>query len=218
MALGTIFSRRGTLSEEQIARRARMLEGANAVLLGLAAVAIAFAGYRSALLGSDALRGYSTAVTTVSDANQAYTQGTQQVQLDQTIFLEYTKALNAGDEDLALYFKETLARPELVAAIDWWIEQGEDGPITPFDESNPEYTNEFYDAADALSDETDATFASAKVADTRGNQFDLAVAIFATALFLYGISAVSRAYQVQLTALLGGTGMFIAGGIYMMTI
>jgi hypothetical protein len=199
MALGTIFSRRGTLSEEQIARRARMLEGANAVLLGLAAVAIAFAGYRSALLGSDALRGYSTAVTTVSDANQAYTQGTQQVQLDQTIFLEYTKALNAGDEDLALYFKETLARPELVAAIDWWIEQGEDGPITPCEE-------------------TDATFASAKVADTRGNQFDLAVAIFATALFLYGISAVSRAYQVQLTALLGGTGMFIAGGIYMMTI
>jgi hypothetical protein len=217
MAIGNLFRDKGLTTEERD-RRARTLETLNAVLLGLAAVATAIAGYRSALLASDALRGYSTAVTTVSDANQAYTEGTQQVQLDQTVFVEYVKALNSGEADLALYLKETLARPELIAAIDWWEEQGDDGPLTPFDDSNPEYTNEFYDSADILSDQTDETFEAAKVADTRGNQFDLAVAIFATALFLYGISAVSRAYRIQLTSLAGGTGMFLAGIVYMATI
>jgi hypothetical protein len=209
-----LFKRASALTEQQRERRANILEGANAVLLGLAAVATAFAGYRSAILGGDAIKDYTTAVRTVSDANQAYTEGNQVYQLDQAIFLEYVKALNSDDVGLAEYFK-TLARPQLVKAIDWWLESGDEGPDTPFVDENPEYTIEQYDNASVLQEETDALFASGERNDDRGDRFDLVVAMFATTLFLYGISAVSKSYEVQLTALTGGTVMFAAGLAYM---
>lgn len=212
-----LFKRASSLSDEQRERRANILEGANAVLLGLAAVATAFAGYRSAILGGDAIKDYTSAVRTVSDANQAFIEGNQVYQLDQSIFLEYVKALNSGDPDLAEYFK-TLARPQLVKAIDWWLETGDDGPDTPFVEENPEYDIEQYTNAAILQEETDALFASGERNDDRGDRFDLVVAVFATTLFLYGISAVSRSYEVQLTALTGGTAMFVGGLAYMASI
>lgn len=213
-----IFANAADLTEEERERRTSFLEGVNVVLLGLAAVATAFAGYRSAILGGDAIKDYTTAVRTVSDANQAYVEGNQVYQLDQAIFLEYVKALNSGDVELADYFKTELARPKLVAAIDWWLETGDEGPATPFTEDNPEYDIEQYANAEALSQETDALFASGERNDDRGDRFDLAVAVFATTLFLYGISAVSKTYRVQLIALLSGTTMFAGGLVYMLTI
>lgn len=213
-----LFKRASTLTEEQRERRANILEGANAVLLGLAAVATAFAGYRSAILGGDAIKDYTSAVRTVSDANQAFIEGNQVYQLDQAIFLEYVKALNSGDLELAEYFKTELARPKLIAAIDWWIETGDEGPATPFTEDNPEYDIEQYASAATLQEETDALFASGERNDDRGDRFDLVVAMFATTLFLYGISAVSKSYEVQLTALSSGTVMFAGGLAYMISI
>lgn len=213
-----LFRKSAGLTDEQRERRANLLEGANAVLLGLAAVATAFAGYRSAILGGDAIKDYTSAVRTVSDANQAYVEGNQVFQLDQAIFLEYVKALRSDDLDLAEYFKSELARPKLVEAIDWWIESGDEGPATPFTEENPHYDIEQYTTAVSLGEETDALFTSGEQNDDRGDRFDLVVAMFATTLFLYGISAVSKSYNVQLTALTSGTVMFVAGLGYMLTI
>lgn len=213
-----LYKRGSGLTEEQREKRANLLNGANAVLLGLAAVATAFASYRSAILGGDAIKDYSSGVEAVSDANLFYSTGNQVAQADETLFLEYVKALRQDDLDLAEYLKKEIARPELRAAITWWEQSGDAGPSTPFVEENPEWTIPEFDEADAKQAETDALFLSGEQNDDRGDKFDLAVAIFATALFLYGISAVARGYGTQLTSLTAGSAMFVGGVVYMTSI
>jgi hypothetical protein len=212
MKISHIFRSSRSLTPEELERRENVLQAANAVMLGLAATAAAFAGYRSAILGGDALKDYTLAARTVNESSQAYLEGNQIYALDQSVFLEYARSSYEGNQELADYFNATLGSQELTDAIARWEALLNDAG-SPFELDV--YTLEQWSEGERLLEETNNLFASGQQNDDRGDKFDLAVAVFATALFLYGISAVSRRYGIQITALLGGTAMFAGGAIYM---
>jgi hypothetical protein len=67
----------------------RRMEFAAAILLGLAAIATAWAAYWSAMFGGDAIAGYSQANTLTSQAADIYGDANGQFNYDRTLFLQY---------------------------------------------------------------------------------------------------------------------------------
>jgi hypothetical protein len=186
-----------------------------ASLLGLAAIATAFAAYQAELKDGDSIKNFNEGIRSVSDANQAYLEGNQQFVQDQGLFLEYAKAANNDDPDLAEYMK-TLMSKELVAGIDWWQNTKNDAD-TPFVDENPKYSIPAYATGEELTKKTDAQFKSAKQLDEDGDRFTLITVILAATLFLYGIAAVSKNHTVRYGTAGMGFGIFLLSVVLLIT-
>lgn len=183
-----------------------------AILLGLAAVATAFAAYQAELNDGDAIKSFNEGIRAVSDSNQAYIEGNQQYVQDQALFLEYAKAANADDAGLAEYMTSLMSE-ELQAGIKWW-QQDEVKADTPFVDENPDYSIPAYATGEELLKTTDAKFAEAREFDDDGDRYTLITVILAAALFLYGIAAVSRVPTVRYgTAGIGFTIFLLSLGL-----
>jgi hypothetical protein len=193
--------------DENGGQRERRWEIAIASLLGLAAIATAFAAYQGSLKDGDSINDFNEGIRSVSDSNQAYIEGNQQFVQDQGLFLEYAKAANNDDPDLAEYMK-TLMSKELVAGIDWWQNTKNDAD-TPFVDENPKYSIPAYATGEELTKKTNAQFKSAKQADKDGDRFTLITVILAAALFLYGIAAVSKNHTVRYATAGIGFAIFV---------
>jgi hypothetical protein len=192
-------------------RRAYLLDIAIAVLLGIAAVGTAWAAYQASLWGSDEAEAFNKATVRTTEAalltdqaSQAWIEGTQIDQQDQGLFLEYAKAAYIGDTELALYLRESLMSPDLVAAIEWWEGTPEGGPLTPFVEENPNWVNTAYDnaaeldaEAQGLLDEAAAANEEANDAGDIGDDYNFVIVVFASALFMLGIAGVFRQFPVK---------------------
>src|SRR3954452_7011087 len=97
---------RGNISERDEGR----LELLAAILLGLAAVATAWAAFQGSQYDGQMLTSFTDANLNLSDSNQAYSAGDQVYFNDQTLFLEYERALNNDDPDYAAYVRDSLMR------------------------------------------------------------------------------------------------------------
>lgn len=195
--------------------RDQRLELAIAVLLGIAAVLTAIAAYRADSRGGDATVEYNLGIRSADAASQAFTEGTQQLVQDQALFLEYAKAANSGEEDLALYLRDSLFSAELEAGVAWWEEQPDDGPESPFVEDNPDYVIAGYEVGSELEAETEQHFADAARLDEEGGEYTLMTVILAVALFLLGITAAIGAFPVKLGMVAVGGGITVAAGIWL---
>ena len=186
-----------------------------ATLLGIAAVATAFAAYQAELHDGDSLKAFNEGNRTVSDANQWYLQGNQIQAQDQALFIEYAKALRSDDTELAAYFEQELMRPELVKAIAWW--KKDEKAQTPFVERNPDYVIEEFAQGEADTKKTNRLFATAKDEDEKGDRYTLITVILAAALFLYGIAAVAKQVRVRNFATAIGLGIFVLAAALLIT-
>lgn len=191
-------------------RRAYILDIAIAILLGIAACATAWAAYQSSLFGGDELEAFNAATVKTSEAalasdqaSQAWTEGDQTYVQDQALFFEYVKAAQSENLDLALYLRESLMSPDLVAALEWWETTGDD-VTTPFVDENPNYANAAWDNAAALDadaqallDEAAAANAEANEKGDTGDKYDFATVLLAASLFMLGIAGVFRELYVK---------------------
>jgi hypothetical protein len=180
-----------------------------AIILGIAATLTALAAYNAALSDGNALQGYTTSSLKLNDANAFYAQGNVAVASDQALFIQYAVAAQEGQTDLATYLT-TLMRPEMQQAVDWWL--ATDEALTPFDQidGNPYAVPDFEEAAN-LETEADASFQEGSDEDSKGDKFELAVVLFALALFFGGIATLFRKASVS-TALLGMAALAVAAG------
>lgn len=171
-----------------------------AILLGLAATLTALAAYQASLQDGEVLTGYNASSTALTDANYFYATGNQTFAQDQALFVEFATAANADQQDTAAYL-QTLMRPELVEALDWW--QADADAVTPFDDDaeNPYVIAEFAEA-ERLADESKAAYDEATAAGDVGDTFELATVLLALTLFFAGIATLFRRRLVS-TALLG---------------
>jgi hypothetical protein len=211
-------------------RTAYYMDIAIAVVLGIAAVGTAWAAYQSSLWGGKQAQGYSDAAVRTAEAavltdeaSQAWTEGNQVYIQDQQLFLEYVKAIHTDNIDLALYLREGLMTLELVAAFEWWEDQPDDGPLSPFDEANPDWTNEAWDRAAALDEEAAellAEAASANETAVRANEtsddYSFVTVILASALFLAGIGGVFRELTIKI-AMGSLGGVFLLVGLVLLS-
>jgi hypothetical protein len=180
-----------------------------AVILGIAATLTALSAYNAALADGNALQGYTTSSLRLNDANAFYAQGNVAVASDQSLFIQYAVANQEGQTDLANYLT-TLMRPEMQQAVEWWI--ATDEALTPFDEieGNPYAVPDFIEAND-LEAEADALFQEGSDEDSKGDRFELAVVLFALALFFGGIATLFRKASVS-TALLAMAAVTVSAG------
>jgi hypothetical protein len=164
-----------------------------AILLGLAAIATAYAAYQTNLKDGDTLAGYQEGVRLADSASQKYLEANANRTEDQSIFLAVqTIQLDQGEE-VATELLKRLGSEELQKAYDAWDPEAENTPLENEAYANPTFTEaEDFDASAANE------FAKAKDADKTGDKFALVTVILATALFLYGVAAVASARSIRL--------------------
>ena len=186
-----------------------------AILLGLAATLTAISAYQAALRDGEALDGYNEAAAKLSDANYYYSQGNQTFAADQALFVEFATAGQESAPRLVRYL-QTLMRPELVEAVDWW--RADPDAITPFDDDpdNPYVIAEFAEA-ERLNAESVTAGKEAKKAGRVGDDFELATVLLALTLFFAGIATLFRRRFLSWSLLGVGTVALVLGGLQLLS-
>jgi hypothetical protein len=175
-----------------------------AILLGLAAIATAYASYKTNLADGDTLAAYQEGVRLSDSASQQYNDATQNRFEDQTIFLQVQNANINGDEALAKEMLDRLASPELKKAYDAWKPDEENTPL-----ENETYVLPAAEEADKLDAQASAQFEDAKKKDKIGDRYTLVTVILATALFMYGVAAVAKARVTKFATMGIGVVTFV---------
>ncbi len=191
----------------------RNLDTILAVLLGIAAIATAFSAYKASLIGDEVISNYNQGIRKVDEASQLYNAGNQFLAEDQAVFLEWIKAVQTDDIELADYIQTNLMSGDLSIAVDWWAENSDEA--TPFID-NPEYNLVQYDDAAALDAEVEEHFAAASKADEESDRFEFVTVLLAVALFFLGLASVVKRSQLQFGVLVGG-GVLLAASLVFLT-
>lgn len=194
------------------------LEFIVALLLGLAAVATAWAAFQASQFDGEVVRNYTDANLDLSDANTLYNEGTQLAIQDELLFLQYATAIQNEDPDLALYIRESLMRDELVAALEWWEQQPDDGPDTPFVDENPSYLVTEYDQADTLIEDVNESYEAGQKANETGDKYNLIAVLLAASLFVLGIAGSFKVLTMRLIAIAVGALLFAGSTLWMLTL
>ena len=175
-------------------------------MLGVAALLTAAAAYLGDRDDGLQLKYLEQASQSQSEANDSFANGDRQKALDQTIFIEYSLAVNQGDDELAAYLIRF--SPDLSQALEVWADTNLQ---TPFSGERPPYYPVAYDEGEALQAQADEEFALGDFHDKRGDTFLAATVLFAIALALLGVASVIwfRRWRNGLTV--GGGGFMLAG-------
>lgn len=189
-----------------------------ALLLGLAATVTAWAAFQGSQYDGQMLTAFTEANLSLSDANQLYSEGTQEWIQDEQLFFEYAKAISENDEELAFYLRESLMRDELVAAIEWWEEQPGDEFLTPFVEENPNWVIPAYVLADDLAEDTDDFFLDGEEANKTGDTYNLITVLLAASLFVLGIATTFRVLRMRMIVIAVGALILVVSSIWMLTL
>jgi hypothetical protein len=186
-----------------------------AALLGLSAIATAFAAYQTELANGDVLKNFQEGAAVYDDANQQYNEGNQQYAHDTNLFLQYAIARSRKEDHVADYIYDNLMDPYMQKATDEW-EDDPDTVASPLEAKA--YHVEAYAKADAAVAEGDELFDKANEQDRIGDQYTLATVFLAMALFFGGVAGVSRSHAIQVSLASMTTVILIGTGIFMLTI
>jgi hypothetical protein len=190
------------------------------IALGLAAMVGAFAAYRNEQRNHDATAQFSLGVRNFDDAGQFYATGNAAFTHDQSLFLEYAKAIQQNNKQLALYIFNNLMGPTLQAGVKWW-----EGPNansahparSPFTDKDPSYGIPQITEAQQRTNASRTNFTDAKKQQDKADHFTLVEVILATALFLYGIAGVTRNMTLKIGTLAIGGLIFVISVVLLLT-
>jgi hypothetical protein len=199
-------------------RRFPWLEVLSTLLLALAAVATAWAGYQaSRWQGQQALAGNRSTAARVQ-ANREAGVANRQIQTDIATFIQWVDAYAHREQELQdFYFRRF--RDEFKPAVEAWIAtrplKNPKAPLTPF--VMPQYTSAAQAEADALEAKGDAEAAISRRNVDRASRYVLCVVLLATALFFAGISARLRAGPSRTIVLGLGWAIFLGSVAWLAT-
>jgi len=189
---------------ERSQRLDRRFELGEAVLLSIAALLAAWAGFQSSNWSGVQDDLYNQASASRAEASQASGLANQETTIDVVTFTQW---LQAGQQEGSLdgsvaagegYVPDRAAlsgflyerfRPEFKVAVDAWIAAQADGdpPPTPF--AMAEYHLEANDDAARLEADAERDAAAARQANGHSDKYVLMTIMFATVLFFAGISS-----------------------------
>ena len=190
-----------------------MVEFAAALLLGLAAIAIAWVTLQSDLWGGQQDEAYTDSVRQTNLAVGLLRAGDTTRALDQILFAEILTSgvCNQGERNDETACEQVLANmsDEGAAAVDEWAS----GNV-----SNPFESPNYVDTLSAQGEEARLTsqqlFAEAGEANENGDDYELASTVLAVVLFFGGISAVMGDKRVAWALLTVAALLFIGTTVY----
>jgi hypothetical protein len=183
-----------------------------AIMLGLAAIASAYAAWRNEKRNHDATAHFSEGIRDYDDGGQFYAEGQSVMSRDQALFFEYAKAKELGQNKLANYIFLNLMSPTLQAGVRWWQGPNQStshparNPFTPLD---PDYSIQQLSDANKSYDSSKKNFEDARAEQQKADRYTLIEVILATALFLYGVAGVTRNPRSKVMTVVMGTVIFL---------
>jgi hypothetical protein len=188
------------------------------VLLGLAAIATAWATFQAAHWRSEQALAGNRATTARVQANHESDIASRQIVVDVTTFAQWVNAYGTGNTELAdFYFRRF--RPEFRPAVTAWVAttplKNPKAPLTPF--VMPQYRSAAQQRADALEVKAGAATRQAEHNVTRADYYSLAVVLFASSLFFAGVSSRLRG-RPRVVVLAMGWTLFVGAIVWMATL
>jgi hypothetical protein len=197
----------------------RRLEVVSTVLLALATVATAWSAYQARQWTGQQAQATSHATAARITENRFAALANRQVQIDVATFTQWLDARAQGRGTLARFYRQRF-RDEFKPAFASWLATQPfthaSAPATPF--VMPQYR--LAAEADALRQEAMAAADAdqSKAANQRGDNYMLAVVLFACALFFAGISSKLQTESARAWVLGIGCVLFLGTVIWLATL
>jgi hypothetical protein len=198
--------------ESEVSRFDRWVEFIAAIVLSLATVATAWAGYQAALWGGEQTRHNAAANIAYVQSAQLSNQALQLTSLHAALFVAWASALSEENQELADFLYARFPA-ELKNATDAWMatkpRQNPDAPLTPFVMAEYRLTQQFQAA-----ETQQLAGAEAELADQANeisDRYVLLTVIFASVLFFGGISGKFQSQSVDLAMLTLAAVVFLVG-------
>ncbi len=205
-------------TQTQVSRFDHWVEFVAAVVLSLATVATAWAGYQAALWGGEQSR--HTAAANVANVQSAQQAGMaqQRMGLHATLFVQWATAVSEENTKLQDFLYHRFPT-ELKAATDAWLAtqplQNDTAPATPFEMA--EYSLPETAMAAQLREEYSTEAALAQTANQVSDRYVLLTVIFASVLFFGGISGKFQSRKIDLAMLALASVVFVGGLVILAT-
>jgi hypothetical protein len=210
--------------EDPWERRARVLDSLTTFILGVAAVATAWATFQAGQWSERSSDSVAAAATSRSESVRAEVDAGRAEQIDTAIWLNWVEAVNAGQERRADFLARRFP-PTLATAQTAWLERtdGEDDveegrvpPGTPF--ALPEYRIRERARAEALVTESERELADAQRDGETNTLFVSSALILALVLFFAAIAPKSRHAKVQAVLVLVSIVLLGVGLVRILTL
>lgn len=186
-----------------------LVEIVAAVLLGLAAMAIAWSTYQAGLWGGQQDEAYTESVRAANNAVDLLQAADTVRTLDQSLFVEVLTSgvCDEGERGDEVVCQRVLANmsPAGAAAVDEWLSSGDSNPF-----ESPAYLEALYGAGEAEKLVSAQFFEEGGAANENGDNYELASTILTAVLFFAGISLVVIGDAIRWT-LLGIAGLLLIG-------
>ena len=221
VAVSEAAPKKGGISEAK-------LEIIIAILLGVTAILMAWAGWISSLHGGNQATNYTQSNNLSAMGNSMYNEAAQYYMQDMLLWNQiYDYAFDAeianmkGETDEAdmIYAKiETLMNDnctdEFYDAIEWAWDQ--DWDATPFDKEG--YVDSYFAEANAVLDEADALLEQGKTDNANGDAYGLVSVIYSVVLFLLGIVGIFKKIPNRVVITIFAVVLLVIATIFMLTI
>jgi hypothetical protein len=192
-------------------RTQRRIDVVSVVLLSLATLATAWAGYQSSRWHSEQAKLQAKATAGRIEATRSQGIADREVQVDVALFVQWVDAHAQSQSELADFYRERFT-DRLAPAFDAWIAKrpfaNPKAPSSPF--VMAQYSVAANDDAAALQTAADAAAAQATEDIQRADNYVLAVVLFAACLFFAGLSTRMRTITGQGVILTLGCVLFVA--------
>ncbi len=190
-------------------RGTRSLEIVAVILLAVATVGSAWAAYQASRWNGEAARANLESAQERIEASRLFALATQIIAYDADTISSYAQAVATEQPELARFYRETLAREELLPLIDEWEAEIEAGrtPVGLLDDE--EYLGARLAGYDAAVERSEAASTVATEAGNTANSYVLATVMLAVALFFAGVTNTFRMRLLRLV-LLGASGLSLA--------
>lgn len=199
-------------TQAEVSRFDRWVEFIAAVVLSLATVATAWAGYQAALWGGDQTEHMTAASVASVRAAQQANAALQVTSLHANLFVAWVTAISDEKQELADFLYARFPA-ELKIAADAWIatkpRQNPDAPPSPF--AMPEYQLPQNARAAELQAQAEEELQLANAANQVSDRYVLLTVIFASVLFFGGISGKFQSKQVDVAMLTLAAIVFLVG-------
>ncbi len=206
------FGDRILSTESEVSRFDRWVEFIAAVVLSLATVATAWAGYQAALWGGEQARHMAAANAAIVQSAQKSNQALQLTSLHANLFVAWVTAISNEEQELADFLYERFPQA-LKTASDAWIatspRTNPDAPATPFQMA--EYSLPETAQAAELDMKAREETTLAQDANEISDRYVLLTVIFASVLFFGGISGKFQSKAIDLAMLVLSGLVFLAG-------
>jgi hypothetical protein len=194
-------------------RTERRFEIISTLILAMAALATAWAGYQASLWDGIQSSDYSKASALRTTSSEKDNEANQYRLADLGVFENYVDARMSGDQELTEFYRQRF-RPELETAYQAWVALDPwtttKAPPSPL--GMPEYQLEVEQESADLVKQAEATFAAGEDANTYSDIFTLGTLLFAAALFFAAVSE-RFVYLPARTTLLGISGLALVSGV-----